>query len=50
MGKVQPRNKNWKEDNEQLKSLWKTEVRVENRKGKYNEPGLFEMLRDCSKR
>ena len=49
MGKVPQRNKNWKEDNEQLMSLWKTKVRAENRKGKCNEPGSFEVLGDCSK-
>ena len=30
-------------------SLWKTGVRAENRKGRYSELGLFEMLRDYSK-
>lgn len=49
MGKVQQRNKNWKEDNGQLMSPWKRGVRAENRKGKCNEPGLFETLGDCSK-
>jgi hypothetical protein len=48
VGKVRQRNKNWKEDNEQLMSPWKTIARAENRKEKCNEPGLFEMLGDCS--
>ena len=50
MGKVQQRNKNSKEDNGQLMFPWKLGVRAENRKGKCSEPGLFEMLEDCSKR